>query len=146
MESGIIRIADLRQQLREKRKEHLPPVSRMSKEKVMGELSNYSAASSKMPEPVKAATTVAKPVIDTSVVQKQVRIVEKVDEATAKRDEMKDKTRRFAGGKKAVVETVVSEKVNTKVGAMTAEKKKRLAKGSQEAKDYMAAIRAKRKH
>ena len=147
--------ADLRNELRELRKEHMKPISKMPKKDVAAEIQRLKVAREETPAVAAtkgaAAAPKTKPVADA-----QDSTFEKVSGGTKKGMERKTARKAYEGMKEEKEEKMEKakpkakkmekkEEMEKKMEKKEAPKKGRPAKGSEEAKAHMARIRAMRK-
>lgn len=138
-------IKDLRKELKEHRATTAKPPSKMKKHEILMELGKKEQAALKAVEAVV-------PAADKPVVKKAQKELEKIHKAETVLE--KDKPAKKAPRKPAAVRAesespkpkkeVLSKPNEVKVAKTATEAVKKLVKGSQEARDKMAAIRAMR--
>lgn len=125
-----MKISELRKMLKEHRKTHVAPVSKMAKHHILAELDKYASTPSSQPSKA--------PV----VVKEEKAVKEEVKELKSKPKSAPKKTKVEP---MPLVEPVVSKKVEDKAVEPKKEvARAKLIKGSKEARDFMASIRMKK--
>jgi hypothetical protein len=130
MADDKMKISELRKMLKEKRKSHVTPVSKMQKHQLLIELDRYAATPSTMPSKA--------PV----VVKEEKAVKEEVKEEKSKPKPAPKKTK---VAPMPLQEPIVAEKVEKQAVEPKKEvARSKLIKGSKEARDFMASIRMKK--
>ena len=127
-----MKVSELRKMLKEHRKTHVAPVSKMAKHHILAELDRYASTPSTMPS--KAPVVVNE--------EKAVKVEKKMETAPGT---SLPKPKKVKVAPMPLQEPIVTQKVENKAVEPAKEvARAKLIKGSKEARDFMASIRIKK--